>query len=171
MLIRCWSRPSGKARGARRKSCGRTRNAPACGAFRGFSACRAPATSWSLTKCGAVSKSGATRCGRGRPCNLMVINAAGRGSCALWVYVNSDRSEATCRKLWGKDTRSLPHLQRLLEGLCLCLFRSAASECRQGDRRDRPHGALEQHPAPERVGRMIRKTLSFSKDATWLLRP
>ena len=51
----------------------------------------------------------------------------------------------------GQDTRSLPslpHLQRLLESLRQRLFRSEAPERRQGDRRDRAHGALEQHPAP-----------------------
>ena len=67
------------------------------------------------------------------------------------AFVNGDHSEETCRALGGAGAAGLPQvpqLQRLLESLRGGAPGGDSPQCRQGERGDRAHGALEQHSAP-----------------------
>ncbi|MBK8815389.1 MAG: hypothetical protein IPN42_07745 [Methylococcaceae bacterium] len=75
----------------------------------------------------------------------------------------------TPQRRLGQDTQDiprLPHLQRLPEGLRQRVFCSqppgVGKETRETAHMQRWNNSLRQ-----RVGRMVRKALSFSKDATW----
>jgi len=118
-------------------------------------------TSLSLMRCAAMSRSGATRCGRGRRC--------ARRTRQIVAYVNGDRSEKACRELWDRIPKAYracrtfsdswkPYASVFSEGL----HRSVGKESGETAHMERWDNTLRQ-----RVGRMTRKTLSFSKDATW----
>ena len=55
------------------------KNSGGCRRWRTGSSLQGRTTCLSLTRCAATWGNGPTRCGRGRRCNLKVINAAGRG--------------------------------------------------------------------------------------------
>jgi insertion element IS1 protein InsB len=85
------------------------------------------------------------------------------------AYADGDRSEATCRVLWGgipeayRRCRTFGDFREAHASVFSEAQRlSVGKETGEAAHRERWHNALRQ-----RVGRTVRKTLSFSKDATW----
>lgn len=84
------------------------------------------------------------------------------------AYANGDRSEATCRKLWGRmpeayrACRTFSDFRKAYANAFAASHRSVGKETGETAHMERSNNTLRQ-----RVGRMLRKALSFSKDATW----
>lgn len=84
------------------------------------------------------------------------------------AYVNGDRSEATCKKLWDRipnayrGCRTFSDFWKAYANVFSEQHLSVDKETGETAHRERWNNTLRQ-----RVGRMVRKTLSFSKDANW----
>ncbi len=85
------------------------------------------------------------------------------------AYVNGDRSEATCRELWDR----IPNTYRRCRTFSdfWKAYASAFSEAQHlsvgKEAGEAAHMERWNNTLRQRVGRMARKTLSFSKDASW----
>ncbi|ESS65864.1 IS1 transposase [Methyloglobulus morosus KoM1] len=85
------------------------------------------------------------------------------------AYVNGDRSEVTCKELWGRipdsyrSCRTFSDFWKAYASVFSAeLHLSVGKETGETAHMERWNNTLRQ-----RVGRRVRKTLSFSKDASW----
>jgi insertion element IS1 protein InsB len=85
------------------------------------------------------------------------------------AYVNGDRSEATCKTLWDRipdayrGCRTFSDFWKAYASIFTPgLHQSVGKETGEAVHMERWNNTLRQ-----RVGRMVRKTLSSSKDANW----
>lgn len=85
------------------------------------------------------------------------------------AYVNGDRSEATCRTLWSripKANRSCRTFSDFWQAYAN-VFSGGCHQSVGKETGDTAHMERWNNTLRQRVGRMVRKTLSFSKDAVW----
>jgi IS1 family transposase len=85
------------------------------------------------------------------------------------AYVNGDRSEATCRVLWGRIPEAYRNCRTFSDfwKAYASVFSEESHQSVGKDTGETAHMERWNNTLRQRVGRMVRKTLSFSKCATW----
>lgn len=85
------------------------------------------------------------------------------------AYVNGDRSEATCRKLWARIPEAYRNCRTFSDfwKAYASVFSEQGHQSVGKDTGETAHMERWNNTLRQRVGRMVRKTLSFSKCATW----
>lgn len=95
--------------------------------------------------------------------------ALSRRTRQIIAFVNGDRSEKTCRKLWQK----IPETYRACFSFSdfwqayAKVFSEQTHQCVGKDSGQTNHMERWNNTLRQRLGRLTRKTLSFSKDEAW----
>ena len=85
------------------------------------------------------------------------------------AYVNGDRSGAACRKLWGRIPGAYRNCRTFSDfwKAYASVFSEDSHQSVGKETGETAHMGRWDNTLRQRVGRMVRKTLSFSKCATW----
>ena len=85
------------------------------------------------------------------------------------AYVNGDRGEVTCRVLWGRIPEAYRRCRTFSDfwKAYANVFSEAQHLSVGKETGETAHMERWNNTLRQRIGRMVRKTLSFSKDATW----
>jgi insertion element IS1 protein InsB len=85
------------------------------------------------------------------------------------AYVNGGRSEATCKKLWDRIPNAYRNCRTFSDfwKAYASVFSEAHHLSVGKETGETAHMERWNNTLRQRVGRMVRKTLSFSKDAIW----